>query len=115
MDWDTVAREVHEGLTEVGQVAQLVSRTLVGAGPNAVPQSETSTPITVVKTNQLVRDPDGSLTGRTRRVLLISATDALTVSKGDYVDIGGEKLEISEIVEVSPGSGTVLWKVMTGV
>lgn len=97
-------------IARFGQSATL--RQIVNSGPEYAPtQTPTDPAITVVDLSQRVRDAARTLTGETRRTLLVSTAAGVTPVKADKVQIGGKWHEAAEVRPLSPGGTVILWEI----
>lgn len=105
---------------------EVTLRQFVTAGEEWAPfRVPTDVTITAVDLNERTRDAQGTLTGETRRTLLVSTSADVTPGKGDKVAVGFDKdafillteaqqnialHEVTEVRPLSPGGIVILWE-----
>ncbi|QYJ00755.1 hypothetical protein KUV46_15710 [Thalassovita mediterranea] len=128
-DWAAIAAEVTEALKSVSDVSQpsgypaTVRQAGTPSGPayDRTPGVPTYTTVWCVETMRDVRDQTGTAIIRTERVLMVSATEGITVSDDDYIvpgveadDVDADTLweNIESVKPLSPAGTTLMQEVV---
>lgn len=114
-NWDAVAAEVADAISDVGFVATLTRRTNVG-GTAWKPASFTTVDYNVVVIDDQIRirNQDGSLTGQSQRVLTMSALGSTTPQKDDMILVRGTTHVVLDVLPTAPGGVDLLFDVVIG-
>ena len=128
-DWAGIAAEVTEALQSVSDVSQpdgypaTVRRAGDATGPayDPTPGTPTYTPVWCVETMREIRDATGQAIIRVERVLMVSATEGVTISDDDHiapgieadaVDANSPWEEIEDVKPLSPAGVTLMYEVV---